>query len=201
MSLKLGSTLLGVGRDDDRLSPGFTLGSGVVVFGGLVMSQLTTDVSGKTLAVFNGVIDATHPLPLGLVIENTNPFPRSASGDADAGVGFDSLDYARGGLYSVFHRPGNFADISDDGRDRTVVARTANAGPAVNQQASAPFIITDPWAIGVEVYSTPQGLLTTVVPAGAPGTIVAVVGYIRAVFGTGSTLKLALELQLHSLVK
>ncbi len=191
------TTQLGVGRDDDRWSPGFKKSAADVMFGGLVMSQLTTDATGKTLAIFNGVIDATHPTPLGLVYENTNPFRNNASGDSAAGVGFDQIDYARGDEYSVFHRPGNLVDVFDDGRDTTQVARNLNGGGTNTQNASAPFVVNDTYNIGSRLWSTSEGLLTSVAPAA--GTA-AQVGYVRAKSGSGADLVLSVELAIMPFV-
>ena len=84
------SAQLNAGRDDDRLSPGFKKQSADVLFGGMVVTNLVTDVTGKTLQIFgvagsDGIITAANPFPLGLVFENTLPFSPPASGDEDAG--------------------------------------------------------------------------------------------------------------------
>jgi hypothetical protein len=185
------STQIGLGRDDDRWSPGFSVPAGTTLFGGEVVTQDTTDLTGKTLIVFGGVIDGTHPFPLGLVYENTNAFtPGGASGDKAAGRGFDSLDYARGGMYSVFHRPGNLIDVLNDFRDTTVVARAKNGGGNNNQGRSCPFIASDAFAIGDQLYATSEGLLTKVAPGA--GTVVCL-GWVRAVSGTGENQVLSVE--------
>jgi hypothetical protein len=179
------NTQLGVGRDDSRWSPGFVIPSGTVLYGGEVVTQLTTDLTGKTLQVFSGAITSTMPFPIGLVWENTTAFgPGGASGDSAAGVGFDSLDYARGNEYSVFHDPGNVIDVLDDQRNTTQVVQTLNGGGTVTQNASAPFITTDSFAIGNVLYATVAGLLT-ITPPGS-GTIVAL-GVVRATSGTPGT--------------
>lgn len=185
------STQIGLGRQDDRWSPGFKIASGDVLFGGEVVTQDTTDLTGKTLIVFGGVLDATHPFPLGLVYENTNAFtPGGASGDNAAGVGFDSLDYARGAMYSVFHTPGNLIDVVNDFRDTTSVARAKNGGGTNSQGKSCPFIASDAFAIGDLLYATSEGLLTKVTPAA--GTVV-VLGIVRAVSGTDEDQVLSVE--------
>lgn len=188
------ATQLGVGRDDDRWSPGFTKQAADVMFGGLVVSQLNTDATGKTLALFNGnaALGTTNVMPLGLVYEPTNPFQAVASGDNAAGGNFDSLDYARGNEYSVFHRPGNLVDVYDDGRDTTQVARSKNNGGGTNtQNTSAPFIVSDAFVIGSKLYATAVGLLTvTTLASGATAQI----GYVRAVSGSGADLVLSVEL-------
>jgi len=207
MAIKLGSALLGVGRDDDRLSPGFAATAGVTFIGGTAATQDFNDSTGKTLTHFNGAADidpADNIFPLGLVLEDSNPFPRPASGDSSAGAGFDIQDYAKGDLFSVFHRPGNFADIFDDGRDATQVKPLQNAGGVATtnfQNQSAPFIVEDTWALGAAVYATVTGLLTTVKPTSADAGVaatdpVARIGRVRAVDGSGANLKIALELDL-----
>ncbi len=200
------SAQLNAGRDDDRLSPGFKKQTADILFGGMVVTNLVTDVTGKTLQIFgvagsDGIITAANPFPLGLVFENTLPFSPPASGDEDAGVGFDIQDFAKGGLYSVFHRPGNFVDVFDDQRDTAQPAREKNDGSTEAQNASAPFIVTDTYAIGAPVYSTEEGLLTTTIPAGASGVVVARVGFVRAVSGSGADLKVTLELQIAAIPK
>ncbi len=185
------STQIGLGRDDDRWSPGFVIAAATVLFGGEAVTQDPTDLTGKTLQVFGGVIDATHPFPLGLVYENTNAFtPGGASGDRAAGRGFDSLDYARGDMYSVFHRPGNLIDVLNDFRDASVVARAKNGGGTNNQGKSCPFIASDVFAIGDLLYATTEGLLTRVAPGA--GTVV-VLGHVRAASGTGEDQVLSVE--------
>ena len=189
------STLMGTGRDDDRWSPGFVIPAGVVLYGGMVVTQdlaaVLPQIPAKTLKPFNGVA-GTDPLPVGLVYENTTAFlPGGASGDQAAGKGFDSLDYARGGMYSAFHRPGNIVDVFDDGRDTTSVSRARNAGGAQFQGKSAPFIITDSFTVGVPVFCTTEGLLT-VDNTGATTKI----GIVRAVEGSGATTRFSLELQI-----
>ncbi len=191
------ATQLGVGRDDDRWSPGFAKQAADVMFGGLVVSQLTTDASGKTLAIFNGVVDSTHPVPLGLVYENTFPFRGIASGDNAAGNGFDSIDYARGNEYSVFHRPGNLVDVFDDGRDTAQIARTLNGGGTSLQNTSAPMIVADSWVVGSRIWSTAAGLLTVTAPTA--GTA-AQIGYSRAVSGSGADLLISVELAIFPVV-
>lgn len=199
------SAQLNAGRDDDRLSPGFKKESAAILFGGMVVTNLTTDLTGKTLKIFgdagnDGIIVAANPFPLGLVFENTLPFSPPASGDEDAGVGFDIQDFAKGGLYSVFHRPGNFVDVFDDQRSTTQVTREENDGTTVAQNQSAPFIIANTWAIGAPVYSTEEGLLTTVIPAGGP-IVVARIGFVRSVSTGGSPadLKVTIELQIAAI--
>jgi len=185
------ATQFGAGRDDDRWSPGFAIAAGTALFGGECVTQDPTDLTGKTIHVFGGVIDATHPFPLGLVYENTNAFtPGGASGDQAAGRGFDGLDYARGSLYSTFHRPGNVIDVVNDYRDTTVVARALNGGGANNQGASCPFIASDAFAIGDAVYATAAGLLTKVAPGA--GTVV-VLGWVRQASGTVEDQVLSVE--------
>lgn len=192
------NTQLGVGRDDDRWSPGFVIPNGVLLYGGEVVTQLTTDLTGKTLQVFQGAISPTMPFPLGLVYENTTAFgPGGASGDSAAGVGFDSLDYARGAEYSVFHRPGNLIDVLDDQRNTYQVVRTKNGGGTVTQNASAPFITTDVFVMGANLYATVDGLLTITAPGA--GTVV-VVGVVRAVSGTGDAQVISVEWAPYSLI-
>ncbi len=203
--LELGSSLLGVGRDDDRVSPGFKQPSGTELFAGMVVTQDNSggNEDGRQLQLCDGIVDPSSNLsfPLGLVIENTNPFKRPASDDSSAGVGHDIQDFAKGGLVSVWHRPGNFADVSDDFRNDTAFLRALNGGGTSSQNTSAPFIVADPWAVGTKVYCTSEGLLTTVIPPGASGVIVARIGYVRAVQGTGADIKFALELSLDEETK
>lgn len=185
------ATQIGLGRDDDRWSPGFIIASSLTLFGGEVVTQDTTDLTGKTLIAFGGVVDATHPFPLGLVYENTNAYtPGGASGDHAAGRGFDSLDYARGNMYSVFHRPGNIIDVLNDYRDTSVVAAPKNGGGTNNQSKSCPFIASDNFAIGDTLYATSAGLLTNTTPAA--GTVVKL-GHVRAASGTGEDQVISVE--------
>lgn len=185
------ATQIGLGRDDDRWSPGFVIAAGTVLYGGEVVTQDPTDLTGKTLIVFAGVIDAGHPFPLGLVYENTNAFtPGGVSGDRGAGRGFDSLDYARGDMYSVFHRPGNLVDVLNDYRNTVLVDRAKNGGGTNNQSSSCPFIASDSFAIGNPLYVTSEGLLTIT----APGAGVEVsVGWVRAASGTGEDQVISVE--------
>jgi len=187
------SIQLGVGKDDDRWSPGFTKAAATVLFGGLVVTSDTTQPDGKLIKLFAGqtAVSKTNPLPLGLVFESSVMFPvtNTTNPDGQAGYGYDNLNYARGGVYSVFHRPGNAVDVYDDGRDATPVDRTTMAGGTSNQPTSCPFIIADSWAVGDPVFVTPEGLLTNVDTSGT-----ARVGVIRAVSGTGASAILTLEL-------
>lgn len=195
------STLLGVGRDDDRWSPGFGKQASDTLYGGLVVTNLTTDATGKTIKPFGvagsqGIITAASPFPLGLVFEATNPpLQTFASGDNAAG-NFDSSAYAKGNSYSVFHRPGNLVDVLDDQRNTTQVARVKNGGGTNTQNASAPFIVSDTWSVGAPVYSTEEGLLTTTAPTTAASSYVRV-GFVRAVSGSGLDLVVAVELNMQ----
>jgi hypothetical protein len=184
------------GKDDDRTS-GFTKASTLTLFGGTVVTQDTTDPTGKTLLQFAGqtALGTANPFPLGLVFEETKQFPAAPSNpDQFAGQGFDVLDYARGGVYSVFHRPGNFVEIYDDLKDTSQVAQTVNGGGTNTQNNSCPFIASDTFAVGQPVYATPGGLLTTV----ATSTTVRI-GYVRGVSGgTGVNQIFVLELAMQS---
>ena len=185
------------GRDDDR-SSGFKRSASERFFGGMVVTQDNTDASGLTIKPFNGVaaLAAANPLPLGLVFESNVQFP-SAPSDPDqfAGKGFDNLDYARGGLFSAFHRPGNFIEVYDDGRSSTLVNRTENSGGPSNQVESAPFIVTDTFTVGLTVYATSEGLLTT-----NSATATAVIGTVRAGAGSGADQIFTIELGIRNIV-
>jgi hypothetical protein len=186
------SIQLGVGKDDDRWSPGFTKAAATVLFGGLAVTSDTTQPDGKLIKPFAGAtaISKSNPLPLGLVFESSVMFPvtNTTNPDGQAGYGYDNLNYARGGMFSVFHRPGNAVDVYDDGRDANLVDRTTVAGTC-NQPTSCPFIIEDSWAVGDTVYATVEGLLTNV-----DTSKTAEIGTIRAVSGTGASAILTLEL-------
>jgi len=196
------STLLGVGRDDDRWSPGFIKQAADTLYGGMVVTQLTSDATGKTLKIFGvagseGIVTVANPFPMGLVYENTNPQPAVASGDTAAGAGFDSQSYARGAMYAVFHRPGNLVDVLDGNENLTQVARVKNGSGTNTQNASAPFIVSDTWtAIGAPVYSTEEGLLTVTAPDTGASNYVRV-GILRASSGTGNDLEIAVELNMQ----
>jgi hypothetical protein len=196
------STLLGVGRDDDRWSAGFGKSSTDTYFGGMVVTQLTTDSTGKTLlhggvTGSQGIINATSPFPLGLVFEATNP-PLQAFANGDNAAGnFDSSAYAKGGEYSVFHRPGNLVDVLDDQRNTTQVSVVKNGGGSVTQNQSAPFIIGDAWAVGLPVYYTEAGLLTITAPTTGASDYVRL-GFVRAVSASaGPDLVVAIELNMQ----
>ena len=201
------STQLGVGSIDDRWSAGFlkSAASGLTAgfattpwFGGLVMAQdaLVTggDTSGRTLMVSTGATTSTQPIPVGLLVENQYGFSTvAAQGDHAAGGTFDTIFYARGGVFSVMHRPGNVFDIFDDNSNTTQVTQTKNGGGTVTQNQSAPFITTDTFAVGSVVYCSGDGLLTVTTPGATAGTNI-VVGVVRAVTGTGITQRITLEL-------
>jgi hypothetical protein len=190
------ATQIGLGRDDDRWSPGFIIAADTVLYGGEVVTQDPTDASGKTIKVFGGVIvpgvlTTSFPFPIGLVYENTNAFtPGGASGDRAAGRGFDSLDYARGSNYSVFHRPGNVIDVFNDYRNTVLVNRAKNGGGTSSQSTSCPFIASDNFAIGDLLYATVDGLLTNTSPGA--GTVV-ILGHVRAASGTGEDQVISVE--------
>jgi hypothetical protein len=199
MALRISSVLLNAGRDDDRISglmPTAALLAAGGVIGGQVITQDQTVPGGQTFKLFDGgsVVGATNPFPWGLVIEPTHGYTGGgASGDQAAGRGFDTLDYARGGLYTAFHRPGNLLDAYDDQRDKSQV--TVNAGA---QNNSAPFVQNRTWNVGDAVFATAaalgkQALLDNVNAAGAGG---ARIGWVRAVAGSGADLILTIELDL-----
>lgn len=190
----------GAGRDDDRLSPGFKKAATGVgnLFGGQVVTSDTTDASGKTIKLFNGqgAVSTTNPKPLGLVFESSVLFPvtNTANPDGQAGYGYDNINYARGGVYSVFHRPGNIVEVFDDGRATNLVNRVTNAGPTNSQPESAPFITSDSYVVGSPVYATGEALLTSD-STGATAEI----GVVRAVSGSGAAAILTIELGITSL--
>lgn len=204
------STQLGVGMPDDRIS-GFTKSTNgpTAFYGANPLVQDTTDTSGKSLILSNGLVDSTHPLPLGLVSENTNGYQTvAAQGDTAAGGSrFDTIQYARGGNYSLYHRPGNFVDIFDDNSNTTPitpVANTGTGGVAAStpgpQNTSCPFLASDTFAAGQRVFiltnATGQGLLTNTPPANFPSATrnIVQVGWVRAVTGSGATQKITVEL-------
>jgi hypothetical protein len=196
MAIRISSVIQNGGRDDDRLS-GFVKDASAPFFiGGMVVTQKAPDATGagKNMTYFNGaaVISATNPRPLGLVIEPTTGYPNiAANNDQGAGLGFDTQDYAKGGLYSAFHRPGNLVDVFDDLRDRTQVVIAATP-----QNKSCPFVSARTWAVGDTVYACDPavgqaGLLDNVAsPAGS-----ARVGTVRSVTNAGlGTPMLTIEL-------
>ena len=199
MALQIGSTLLGVGQDNIRISNSFVKQAAETYYGGLVVTQLpASDLTGKQIQLFDGLVSATQPLPLGLVIEpGTYPFPvNSSQPDQFAGNGFDNLDYARGGLYSIFSGPGSFCDIFNDHRDTEMVDRTdSDATGSLSQEKSCPFIYLNSTAYvpGTVLYATADGLLTPTVPtASGDHPRIAVV---RAVEGSvDANMKIAIEL-------
>lgn len=207
MAVKISSVLLNAGRDDDRIS-GLILSvatpsASQQLFGGQVITQdqaATPTGAGKTIKNFDGSADvsATNPFPLGLVIESTYPFPGGGvSGDTAAGVGHDTIDYARGGAYTAFHRPGNLVDVYDDKRNTQQV--TNNGG---QQNTSAPFVQNRTWAVGDTVFAADSALDTTLSRNGlldnvnAAGSGGARIGIVRAVSGSGSDLILTVELNI-----
>jgi hypothetical protein len=200
------NTLFGNGRDDDRISgfkkvdlsvtTEYNNGFDELIGGMVVCSDGSVDASGKTIHLFNGqtALSAVNGLPLGLVYENTKPYPATTSGDNAAGVGHDSLDYARGGIYSAFHRPGNFVDVFDDFRNTAQIGSPA-------QNFSCPFVATDTFAVGSSVYATPQGSsygmgrLTT-----DPTSATAIIGTVRANNGlSGNLQQFTIELGIRGL--
>ena len=183
--IRISSVIQNGGRDDDRLTA-FTKDTAAAFFiGGLAVTQKADPSgAGKVITYFDGsaAIGAANLYPLGLVIESTTGFPGiAANNDQGAGLGFDTQDYAKGGLYSVFHRPGNLVDVYDDLRDRTQV--TINAAP---QNKSCPFVANRGWAVGDTVYAADPalgqaGLLDNVAsPAGS-----ASFGIVRSVTNAG----------------
>jgi hypothetical protein len=199
MAVRISSFLLSAGKDDDRIS-GFAPNAttlGQPLYGGMVVTQDQTDSTGKTFKLFDGnaVIGATNPFPLGLLIEPAKASAvGAASGSGAAGVGFDSYNYARGGFYSVFHRPGNILDVYDDQSNKTQVSING-----ANQNTSAPFVVNRTWAVGNVVYSSSAatvgqvGLLDNSNTAGTGG---ARIGIVRAMFGSGIDLILTIELDI-----
>ncbi len=207
MAIRNSTTLFKQGRDDDRLT-GFkkkTLSavgeynSGVdeLIGGMVVCSDGSVDPTGLTIHLFNGqsAYSSANGGPLGLVYENTRPFPQT-SGDESQGRGGDTLDYARGNIYSIFHRPGNFVDIWDDGRN------TAQIGNASKQNFSCPFVATESFVAGTKVFATDSGsdygmgrLTTTATSA------TALIGIVRASLdgATGADQQFTLELTVQSL--
>ncbi len=210
MAVRISSYVMNAGRDDDRISglkPDPTAVTGIVnsaaLVGGMIISPGpigTPDAGGKIFQFYDGLPLAfgtpgsVNPFPWGLLIEPNAGFPRAgASGDTAAGQGFDSLDYARGGLFSAFHRPGNILDVYDDFRNRAQVTILALA-----QNQSCPYIQNVTWAAGDIVYSSVAadgqiGLLSNIPTAAGSVSI----GHIRAVNGTGADRILTVELQLQ----
>jgi hypothetical protein len=188
MAVRISSYLLGNGQSDDRTT-GFTAASTFNGISGTVMTQDPTDTTGMTIKKFDGsaVISSTNPLPLGLLIEPTRGSTNAAAnGDTAAGQNFDTVDYARGGNYSLFHRPGNFVDVYDDFRDTTQA--TINGA---SQNASCPFVANRTWAVGDSVYAEANALLDNVNAQAVGG---ARIGTVRAVSGSGAELILCIEL-------
>ena len=163
--------------------------------GGLVITQDTgAPVNNNKIKRFDGtaVISTTNPYPWGLLIEPVSPYAGGGvSGDNQAGIGYDSLDYGRGFVYSAAHTPGNLFDVFDDGRNTAQV--TVNGTP---QNTSAPFVVVPsiPWALSLPVFANVNGLLdTAAAPAGG-----ARIGWVRALTGTGADLVISIELALQT---
>jgi hypothetical protein len=201
MAIRISSIIQNGGRDDDRLS-GFTKDPAVTnIFGGMAVTQLTDPTgAGKVMTLFDGgniVAGSTgspaNLYPLGLAIEPTTGFPGiAANGDTGAGLGFDTQDYAKGGIYSAFHRPGNLVDVYDDERNRNQV--TINGA---GQNQSCPFVGNLTYNVGDIIYATgtsvgQKGLLTNVAsPSGS-----ARFGIVRAVTNAGLSSPV-LTIELH----
>jgi hypothetical protein len=155
--IRISSVIQNGGRDDDRLS-GFLKDSAIpLIFGGMVITQKADPSgAGKIIVFFDGsaAIGVANLRPLGLAIEPTTGFPGiSANNDQGAGLGFDTQDFAKGGIYSVFHRPGNLVDVFDDLRDRTQVV--INGTP---QNRSCPFVANRVYVVGDAIYAADPGL-------------------------------------------
>jgi hypothetical protein len=193
VAIKLSSVIAHGGVQDARVSGLVFATADPTAVGGIAITQDTgAPVANNKIKRFDGTaaVDTTNPFPWGLLIEPVNPYTGGGvSGDNQAGLGYDSLDYGRGFIYSAAHTPGNLFDVYDDGRNLTQV--TVNGSP---QNASAPFVVapTLPWALGLPVYADANGLLdTTVAPSGG-----ARIGWVRGLTGTGADLTIALELDI-----
>lgn len=202
------ATQLGIGRNDDRWS-GFNGPAGISLYGGLSVSQnYTIDATGKTLQLSGvvgsqGIYSTAVPVTIGLSWELTGlPTGPSGSGPIvsapnQGGLGYDTINSAFGGIYSIFHRPGNAVDVIDGQENTTQVAFVKNAsGGNVTQNQSCPFISNDVFAGGSALYHTEKGLLTIVAPTTGSDTY-AQVGWVRAISGTGDAQRITVELEKH----
>jgi len=195
--IRISSVVQNGGRDDDRLSAFIKDPLAPFFVGGMAVTQLADATgAGKTITYFDGAaaVGVANLRPLGFVIESTYGFPGiAANDDQGAGIGFDTQDYAKGGLYSVFHRPGNLVDVYDDLRDRTQVTINGAA-----QNKSCPIVANRAWAVGDAVYAADPalgqaGLLDNV--AGPSGSIR--FGTVRSVTNAGlGTSMLTIELDI-----
>lgn len=162
MAIRISSVIQNGGRDDDRLSGFLKPANIALLLGGMPVTQaVDASGAGKLLAPFDGTaaISGANIFPLGLAIEPTSGFPNiAANGDTGAGLGFDTQDYAKGGVYSVFHRPGNLVDVYDDERNRNQVNLAAIGGGS--QNASCPFLANLNYAVGETVYATAISAVT-----------------------------------------
>jgi len=201
------ATQLGVGRNDDRWS-GFTGPAGVALYGGLCVSQNpTVDPTGETLQLSGvvgsqGIYNTAVPVMLGLAWELTG-LPSGPSGAGvivsapnQGGLGYDTINSAFGGIYSIFHRPGNAVDVVDGQENLNQVTVNKNGGSTVTQNASCPFVSTDAFVIGSPIYHTDKGLLTITLP-GTGGATYAQAGFCRAITGTGDAQRITVELEKH----
>lgn len=157
MALRISSIIQNGGRDDDRLSGFLKDASAAFFIGGMAVTQKADPSgAGKLITYFDGsaAIGVANLRPLGLVIEPTTGFPNiAANNDQGAGLGFDTQDYAKGGIYSIFHRPGNMVDVYDDLRDRTQV--TINGAP---QNKSCPFVANRAFVVGDGIFAADPAL-------------------------------------------
>ncbi len=196
--ITISSALANAGRDDQRISGLIPNLATLVTFGGRAITQDPSSGpsgAGKSFMHFDGssVLSASNPYPLGLVIEPTHGFSGNfLSGENQQGSGFSSWPQATGGLYSAFSTPGNWCDVWDDFTDKTIV--TVGGQP---QNASCPFDLSANWlaAIGMPFTSDSDGYLTTdgshTAGAASGG---AILGIVRGVQGTGTSLRLTLQL-------
>ncbi len=112
------------------------------------------------------------------------------------GQGYDTINSAFGGVYSIFHRPGNAVDVVDGQENLTQVTVNKNGSGTVVQNASCPFINTDAFVIGDPLYHTDKGLLTRTAPTTGTSKY-AQQGWCRAISGSGDTQRITLELEKH----
>lgn len=193
MAIKLSSVIVHGGVQDARVSGLVFATPDPTAVGGIVITQdVSAPVANNKIKRFDGtaVVSATNSKPWGLLIEPVQPYAGGGvSGEDQAGLGYDSLDYGRGFVYSAAHTPGNLFDVYDDGRNTAQV--TVNGSP---QNTSAPFVVapTIAWALGLPVYADANGLLdTAAAPAGG-----ARIGWVRGLTGTGADLVISLELDI-----
>jgi hypothetical protein len=187
MAIKNTSVIQGA-KDDDRLSGFLPPAGDPTLVGGIVVAIDSTALPTLTLKRFVGTaaLSAGNQRPLGMLFEAAQGYSGGgASGDNAAGRGFDTVDKARGGIFSVAHRPGNLFDVYDDQRNDLQV--TVDGDP---QNASCPFVNNENFVPGA-LTANVSGLLSQV----APPVGGCYIGWLHAVTG-GSAMDRVLTVEL-----